>query len=292
MTQDQRIEDELSVVQQPERANKIPVSVIIMTKNEARAIARTVDSVRDFVEVFVVDSNSGDDTQAIARAHGATVVTFTWNGQYPKKKQWCLEELPFTQDWVLYLDADEIVTPELAAEIRHVTGRSSPAAAYDVKLNYVFLGRRLRHGHKVSKRILARRASLVWPQVNDLGAINMWEVEGHYQPSVLGSTGKLHACLIHDDPDPLYTYFDRHNRYSDWEAHMAPVSRESAGAHEATRNARLRRIVPLKPLAFPVYSYFLRGGFLDGRAGLHYALANSFYYWQVAVKRLANRTQR
>ncbi len=71
---------------QPERANEIPVSVIIMTKNEARVIARTVDSVRDFAEVFVVDSNSDDDTQAIAKAHGATVVPFTWNGQYPEEE--------------------------------------------------------------------------------------------------------------------------------------------------------------------------------------------------------------
>ena len=67
-----------------------------MTKNEARVDARTVDSVRGLAEVFVVDSHSDDDTQAIAKAHGAPVVPFKWNGQYPKK-QWCLEKLPRTR---------------------------------------------------------------------------------------------------------------------------------------------------------------------------------------------------
>ena len=231
-----------------------------MTKNEARVIARTVDSVKDFAEVFVVDSNSDDDTQAIAKAHGATVVSFTWNGQYPKKKQWCLEELPFTQEWVLYLDADEIVTPELAAEIRRGDAALTTAAAYDVELDYVFLGRRLRHGHKVSKRVLARRAGT---RVATDRRPRRDQHVGSGGPLPAGGPGlesdDCAAHLVHDDPDPLFTYFERHNRYSDWEAHL----RRRAGAQGATSTApSARGATPpaRQALAFFMYSYLLRGG--------------------------------
>src|SRR5688500_10422767 len=95
----------------------IPVSAIVMTKDEEANIARCLDALAPFDEVFVVDSGSTDRTCEIATAKGAEVVQFEWSGGYPKKKQWCLESLPFRHEWALYVDADEFVTPELASEI-------------------------------------------------------------------------------------------------------------------------------------------------------------------------------
>lgn len=109
---------------------KIPVSVVVMTKNEERNIAKCLKALVEFDEVFVVDSNSTDATCSIATAMGARVSNFQWDGKYPKKKQWCLEQLPFTHPVVLYVDADEEMTPGLAAEIREVLPRfaAGPAA--------------------------------------------------------------------------------------------------------------------------------------------------------------------
>src|SRR5216684_1302539 len=110
---------------------KIPVSVIIMTKNEERDLPKCLRSVADFAEVFVVDSSSTDCTCEIAREFGAHVVKFVWNRQYPKKKQWCLENLPTSYEWVLYVDADEEVGPVLAREIRSlVEGRTKHAGFF------------------------------------------------------------------------------------------------------------------------------------------------------------------
>lgn len=265
----------------------IPVSVIIMTKNEERVLARTLRSVADFDQVFVVDSHSTDATVGIAQQHGAEVVTFTWDGQYPKKKEWSLLNLPFRNDWVLYLDADESVTPELGSELRALFGSGLiPHVAYDVHLDYFFLGTHLRHGHKVTKRVLLRRDRMTWPRPDDLGAVNMWEVEGHYQPEVDGTVGRLKSSLQHDDPDPLYDYFARHNRYSDWEAHLL-TRRELADSVRDARSGRGRRYarIPFKPAAFFLYSYVAKRGFLDGPAGFHYAIAHAFYFWQISVKR-------
>lgn len=186
----------------------IPVSIIIMTKNEERAIATAIASVSRFDQVFVLDSGSTDATSRIAESAGASVVQFCWNGKYPKKKEWALLNLPLANDWVLYLDADEAVTPDLAAEISRVMAADDASiGAYEIELDYSFLGHKLRYGHRVAKRALVRRSRTTWPIVDDLDVTSMWEVEGHYQPIVHGRVGALRGRIIHDDPDPLFDYF-------------------------------------------------------------------------------------
>lgn len=267
---------------------KIDAAVVILTKNEGRVIRRCIESVADFVDVFVVDSSSEDETRAEAVHAGARVISFEWNGVYPKKKQWALENLPTSCEWVLFLDADEQMTKELSAEIG--SALSTPAiekfSGFDVELDYRFMGKRLKHGHKVFKRILIRRSESRFLPVDDLAVSNMWEVEGHYQPVVDGEVGKFKHPLVHDDVDPLYDYFARHNRYSDWEAYVAnnPSSRMQA-AQMRSMQGRLANGVPFKPLVFFIWSYILRLGFLDGRAGFDYAIAHAFYFWQINVKR-------
>jgi glycosyltransferase involved in cell wall biosynthesis len=95
----------------------IPCSVIVLTKNEEQNIRKCLNSVAAFDQVFVVDSSSTDKTCEIAQELGASVVQFNWNGKYPKKKGWSLENLPFRHDWILYVDADEELKPAGALEI-------------------------------------------------------------------------------------------------------------------------------------------------------------------------------
>lgn len=268
----------------------IPVSVVIISKNEARAIDRCVGSVADFDQVFVVDSHSDDETPRLAKEAGAEVVPFTWDGQYPKKKQWALQNLPLRNDWVLYLDGDEYSTPAFNAEVRRIVAAPT-ATAYDVPLDYVFLGRTLRHGHKVFKRVLFDRHRCAWPVLDDLSVANPFEMELHVQPEVRGTIGRTTCSIVHDDLEPLTHYFDRHNRYSDWEAVLRLDPSNVAGV-ERTSRGKLWARVPFKPLLFFVYGFLAKRGFQDGAPGFHYAVANSFYYWQISVKtrQLSNAT--
>jgi len=266
---------------------RIPATVAVLTKNEELALAECLASVADFNQVYVVDSASTDATRDIAQRMGATVLDFEWNRGYPKKKQWALDHVESDSGWVLLLDADERVTPELASELAKFLAdgtRANTHAAIDIPLLYEWQGKPLRHGHRVVKRAFVHRARCRFPIVDDLGAANMWEVEGHYQPQTTEKVWRAAEKLYHRDPGPLFDWFSRHNRYSDWEAFLRRTRQvEAIAALRSERGSRFARL-PAKPVLFFLYAYLLRAGFMDGRAGLDYAIAQSFYYWQIDLK--------
>ncbi len=123
---------------------KAKVSVIVPVKNEAENLKRCLPALAWADEVFVVDSQSTDETAEIARIHGAHLIQFHFNGTYPKKKNWALENLPFRNEWVLIVDADEVVVPPLADEIAKRTTENEADGFY-LNMKYYFLGRRIRH---------------------------------------------------------------------------------------------------------------------------------------------------
>jgi glycosyltransferase involved in cell wall biosynthesis len=265
--------------------DKLPIVVVIPTKNEEANIETTVKSVLDdFEAVVVVDSASTDRTVEIASGLGAEVASYVWDGRYPKKKQWCLDRIRTDIRWVLFLDGDEVPGPGLVDELRSVFSRPVDVAAFDIPLSYYFAGRPLRHGYTVVKRSLLDRERSSYPTVDDLDAPGMGEQEGHYQP-LAAPVGALSARIEHRDLDPVRSWFQRHNRYSDWEAWLALHPDVEAQVRALkSRQGQLFAMVPFKPALFFLYAYVYRRGFLDGRSGLDYALALSFYRWQIALK--------
>lgn len=267
----------------------VPVTAVVITRNEAANLPQCLAALSGFGQVIVVDSGSTDGTPDLAAAKGATVVHYRWNGAYPKKKQWCLENLAFAYDWVLMVDADEIITQALAEEISIATSTGN-AAGYFIDGRYVFLGRPLRFGLRNRKLCLFNRHRVHYPPCPDLAVATMWEVEGHYQPVIDGPVGGLRNFLWHADQKPFYAWIERHNRYSDWEAQLLA---DADGVHRLfsheswpRRTAKaIFRALPGRALFAFLHSYVWRLGLLDGATGLHFALARAFYYWQVAVKR-------
>lgn len=271
-------------------AGDIAVSVIIMTRNEAANIADCLGGLSRFAQVVVVDSHSDDATPALAMAAGATLVPFRWNGQYPKKKQWSLRWPGLNHDWVLFVDADERLSPCLIDEIAERVQSASPdQSAFFIDSRPVWLGRTLRWGIPYRKIALLRRSRARFPVCNDLSITTMWEVEGHYQPVITGTVGRLRHKMTHGDNKPPYAWFERHNRYSDWEAALAHFHADDVrfvgerGIRRIAKQVVAR--LPCRPLLAFVQCYLLYLGFLDGWPGLHHAAARSFYYWQISLKR-------
>lgn len=273
--------------------SKIPVSVLVLTKNEERAIRGCLKSLHRFEQIIVIDSKSDDSTSEISRSCGAEIVEFEWNGTYPKKKQWSLMLPQIKFDWVLFLDADERVSNELAEEIESSINEcdGGEITAFQIPLEYHFLGKKLSFGHQVKKIALLKRRVSWFPILDDLHVTNMWEVEGHYQPFTSGVVSNLSSRIIHEDPDPLFDYFARHNRYSDWEAElrMNPTMKESVRDLRTRQGAFFDKF-PGKPFFFFLYSYIWKSGWRDGSAGFNYAIALSFYYWQISAKVLERRS--
>src|SRR3954468_3161160 len=126
---------------------RVPVSVIIPIKNEAANLPRCLGSVQWAGEIFAVDSQSTDGSIEIAEKHGAQVVQFQFNGTWPKKKNWALENLRFRNEWIFILDADEVLPPEAEQEVRAAITNAGAIKGYWINRYFIFLGERLRHAY-------------------------------------------------------------------------------------------------------------------------------------------------
>jgi hypothetical protein len=135
----------------------------------------------------------------------------------------------------------------------------------------------------VIKRAIAHRERARFPDANDLDVATAWEVEGHYQPETSSRVLRLASPLDHDDRDGVSAWFDRHNRYSSWEAALAASGR-SGPAGSRRLGAKVFAKLPAKPFAFFVYAYIVKRGFLDGRHGFEYAVCLAHYYLMIDIK--------
>src|SRR5437762_5222562 len=178
-------------------AEQLPVSVIIAARNEAANLPRCLESLPGMGEIYVVDSQSTDRTVEIAQSFGAKVIQFHYAGGWPKKRQWALDTLPLSFDWVLLLDADEVVTPELSSEMRHAI-RDCSVTGYYIGLDMVFLGRRLRHsGAGFYKLALFRRGQGRFECRTQQQDSSMCDMEVHEHVIVDGATRRLNHRLLH-----------------------------------------------------------------------------------------------
>ncbi len=263
--------------------SKIPVSVLVVTKNEQEHIKRCLKSLHDFDEVIVVDSISEDKTTKIALELGARVEDFQWNGRYPKKRQWCLENLEIKHDWVFWVDADEVLTSDLIEEIRRVFSDNPQCAGYFVKGKYIWQGKRLDHGLMNNKLALFDRRKIEFPVIDDLDIKGMGEIEGHYQPVLKNEfsderIGQLRAALLHYAYENEAQWLSRHKKYAHWEAQMSICeawSKDPVAWRQIIK--KLTRTSIFRPYMMFIYSYIVKFGFLDGRQGYEFALSRKKY---------------
>ena len=273
---------------------KLPISVIVAAKNEEKNLPRCLESLRVAGEIYVIDSQSTDATPEIARAMGAKVVQFHYRGGWPKKRQWAMENVPLQFDWILLLDADEVLTPELSDEIRSALLNSEVDGFY-LCLRMHFMGRVLRHGDAgFWKLALFRKGKASYEcRLRDQDG-SMADMEVHEHVVATGATNRLHNPLIHHNVESLDRYIQKHNEYSNWESRVLLQGerndRELRPALFGTQ-AQRRRWLKKKLYAFPgspvllfVYRYFLRLGFLDGIPGLIYCCFQAVQMFHTKAK--------
>jgi glycosyltransferase involved in cell wall biosynthesis len=250
------------------------LSVALITRNEAANLPRTLASVRWANEIVVVDSGSTDATLAIARAAGVRVFEEPWKGFAAQKNSAIAHA---SGDWILSLDADEEVSPELAQEIQVLLAGEPAFSAYRIpRLNH-FLGRPLRHGGywPDPKLRLFRRGAAHFA---DRPVHETMQMIGQIMGQADGPVGRLKGPLIHHCYPTLSDYIEHTNRYSS-------IAAEALVASGRTGHSWLWLAwnALLNPAATFLYNYAFRLGFLDGRAGLLQHINHSVYiHWKFA----------
>jgi glycosyltransferase involved in cell wall biosynthesis len=224
---------------------RAPLSLIMITRNAGGQLRAALESASFADEVVIVDSGSDDDTVQIAASFGAVVIHQSWLGYGPQKQ---LAVTHAQNDWVLCLDADERVTPELAASIEGALA-APRAAAFRMPRRNRFLGRWLAHGEGYpdwSLRLFDRRHA-------------RWSDDVVHERVVChGAIGTLAGDLLHESAETLQTYLEKQNRYTTLQAERM--------LSQGTRPSLARLIG--SPLVRFLKFYVLRLGFLDGVAGL------------------------
>jgi len=237
------------------------ISVSIVARNEAENIGRTLASVAWANEINLVDSGSIDKTVEIAKSFGARIFYETWKGYGPQVNS-AIDKC--TCDWILNLDADEWLTPELALEIKTLLSGQPRYAAYMIpRLNLIF-GRWMRHGglYPDHKLRLFRRDSARLRE----------DTEPHATPKTQEPTGKLKSHMLHRQYPTFESYLEHMQRYS---TATIPLFLRKGRTSDSFFAFAVNTI--LNPAFTFVKNYIFRLGFLDGREGLIFHLNHSAY---------------
>jgi glycosyltransferase involved in cell wall biosynthesis len=267
------------------------LTVVVPVRNEARNLPRCLASITLPADVLVVDSASTDSTVEIAVAAGARVIDFAWPGGFPKKRNWILQTHAFRTDWVLFLDADERLTPDFEQALRGALGNRA-FAGYWLNYHNHFMGRVLRHGVAQRKLALIRVGAGFYERIEDPGWSSL-DMEVHEHPILNGPIGEIAAAIEHEDFRGLHHYIARHNEYSSWEAPRAAALAADRAAWASLTGRQRWKYRSLDRWWFaPAYfltTYVLRGGFLDGGEGFAHAFLKFVYYAEIRLKILESR---
>ncbi len=276
--------NDLATTEPPEYAPKI--DIIIPTRNESRHIALAVKSAKTLGNVFVLDSHSTDDTQELAREAGAQVFENKFVS-YAQQKNWGLENLPLTGDWVYILDADELITEELRDEVFEATANPGGATGYYINRKLFLFGRPIRHGG-------------LYPSWNlrlfQRGKARYEDRSVHEHMICDGPTSYLKNAMLHIRLDTVQRFITKHVHYAnlesdEWVRHRFGVGggakadrlfRDSLRTRQWLRRNAWPRM-PFRPAFRFLYMYIFRLGILDGGVGLHLAILTSQYEYMISL---------
>lgn len=246
--------------------NKIRhLSAVVLTKNEQASIGDCLQRLQFCNEIVVIDDNSQDKTIDMVRAHGATVYRQALNNDFSAQRQFGLEKA--RNPWILFIDADEKVSPALALEIKQVLSQRPSNEAYLLRRRDIWWGTQLKHGEVAS----ARSTGLIRLVKKGSGR---WVGKVHETYQTEKSVGRLKAFLDHYPHPSVADFLKEINYYS---------SLRAKELFERGKKTSILEIVGY-PLVKFIWNYLVKLGFLDGAAGFTYAFMMSFHSYLVRSK--------
>ncbi|QMU27435.1 glycosyltransferase family 2 protein [Adhaeribacter radiodurans] len=267
---------------------KLDLTVAIPVKNEERNLPGCLAAIGSTLaqEIIVLDSGSTDRTKEIAKEFGAKVLDFTWDGKFPKKRNWFLRTYKPITKWVLFLDADEYLTNDFKLELREKL-KFDDKVGYWLNYTVNFLGKQLKGGYPLRKLALFRVGFGEYEQIDE----DQWsklDMEVHEHPVLTGDIGVIQSKIDHKDFQGISHYIIKHNEYASWEAaRFLKASKIDRNLKKWTWKQRLKYQLMQNVFIGPIYffgSFFLLGGFRDGARGWAFAILKMSYFTQVYCK--------
>lgn len=267
----------------------LPVSICIPVLNEEKNLPACLNSLQGhFDDIVIVDSGSTDQTPQIAKEAQIPFLNFQWNGSFPKKRNWALRNHKFKHSWILFLDADERVTPGFITELREKI--NSGHNGFWLRYDNWFMGKNLKHGDPMRKLALFKSGSGEYEKFPEVSWSHL-DMEVHEHPVLEGTVGEIHSPLEHHDFRGLDSYLSKHNEYSSWEArryqwlHSDQANPDDWEKLTKRQKFKYRNLGKwwLGTLYFGI-SYFKNLGFLDGAEGLRFARLKKRYFEEIRLK--------
>jgi glycosyltransferase involved in cell wall biosynthesis len=265
----------------------LDLTIVIPVKNEELNLPQCLRAIgKDLAtNVVVLDSGSTDRTQEIAEGFGAEVIDFVWNGKFPKKRNWYLRNHELNTKWVLFLDADEYLTPEFKTDLRN-TLSGADKNGYWLNYTVYFLGKELKGGYPLKKLALFKVNSGEYEQIEEEHWSKL-DMEVHEHPVIKGEVGVIRSKIDHQDFRGTSNFILKHNEYASWEAASFLKSRASQHSDHWTLKQKLKYRLMRSVFMIPAFffgSYILYQGFRDGARGFAHAVLRMSYYTQVYCK--------
>jgi glycosyltransferase involved in cell wall biosynthesis len=264
------------------------ITIAIPIKNEVEVLQGCIDAIGDdFVEkIILIDSGSTDGSVEIAKRNNIEILDFTWDGKFPKKRNWFLRNHKPTTKWILFLDADEYITEAFKTEIRNSIIDENKVGFW-LSYSRYFLGKKMKWGYPMRKLALFKVGAGEYEKIEE----NNWsalDMEIHEHPILNGKTGVVKSEIDHLDFRGISHYIAKHNEYASWEAErILKSSNDSLPKKFWTRKQKIKYRLLFSPFSGVIYffgNYFLFGGFLDGSRGLAFSILKASYFTQIYCK--------
>jgi len=257
---------------------------VVSVKNEELNLPSCLEKLVRFDQIIVVDSQSTDKTIAIANDMGAEILQFQWNGKFPKKRNWTLQNADIKHEWVLFLDADEFVSEAFVSEIATKTANTN-CNGFTLQFENYFMEKKLRYGYGFYKNALFKKTKGAYEKVKE----DLWshlDMEIHEHPIIKGEIGLIKSKITHKDFKSLEHYIQKHNAYSSWEAkRYFQLKQEENRVLSLNQKIKYGLLATgLLPMVYFIGAYIVKLGFLDGRAGFYLARFKAHYFFQIQTK--------
>jgi len=271
----------------------VDLTVLIPTRNEEKNLLHCLNPLKGWVKkIVIIDSNSTDRTDEIANQFGAEVIQFDYKGGWPKKRQFVLETYQFNSEWVLLLDADEILLENTKKEIEESVKKSDIDGFY-LWFRLEFMGKMLLRSDPGFRKLSLFRVGKgnfekrLTNQDNSMG-----DMEVHEHVFVNGNVREIKSPVLHRNFNNISRFIIKHDEYSNYECKIHTQGLQTDikirfwGKTEERRRYIKKRLIrnPIAPIIYFFYLYVLKGGFLEGFQGFYYILYQCIYLYFVNSK--------